>query len=140
MKATQAALLERVMQAPSGCWIWRQRVDRDGYGLVNLTLDGRRVTRGAHRLAFELFVGVIPSGYQVDHLCRRVRCVNPDHLQAVSPMVNAHRSSSFAAMGARRERCLYGHPLDGRRRGRGKRADRLDRYCRTCDRARRLVA
>lgn len=45
----------------------------------------------AHRLSYELFVGPIPDGYELDHLCRNRGCVNPAHLEAVTHRVNVLR-------------------------------------------------
>lgn len=124
MKNDRQALLERVHLAPSGCWIWKLKADPSGY--PSGKVEGR--TRLIHRVAFELFVGPIPAGLELDHLCHRILCVNPMHLDPVTQRVNALRSSSLAAMAARRERCLRGHPLDGRRKNHG----RTIRYCRVC--------
>lgn len=46
----------------------------------------------AHRVAYELTVGPIAGGLQIDHLCRAHPCVNPAHLDAVTPRENTRRS------------------------------------------------
>jgi transposase-like protein len=46
----------------------------------------------AHRVAHLLFVGPIPDGYQVDHLCSVTLCVLPAHLEAVPPEENVRRT------------------------------------------------
>lgn len=46
----------------------------------------------AHRWIYEQCVGPIPEGYEVDHTCRVGMCVNPDHLEAVTPDENARRT------------------------------------------------
>lgn len=60
----------------TGCWIWTQSVDKDGYGLICKEKKQRR----AHRMAYELFVGQIPKGILVCHICDTPSCVNPSHL------------------------------------------------------------
>lgn len=63
----------------SDCWLWG-RSTRDGYGRA--ALAGR--TYQAHRISYEAFVGPIPDGLEIDHLCCVTNCVNPEHLEAVS--------------------------------------------------------
>ena len=68
------------------CWIW-QLGRRGGYGEAKV--DGRQVR--AHRLYYERFVGTIPEGLQLDHLCRQRACVNPAHLEPVTGTENVRR-------------------------------------------------
>lgn len=58
----------------TGCWLWIKKLDKDGYGRYG----GKNTL--AHRVAFEKFVGEIPSGKCVLHKCDVRSCVNPDHL------------------------------------------------------------
>src|SRR5688500_15244750 len=57
----------------NGCWEWQGAISTAGYG----SYRGGYV----HRIMCERFNGPIPAGYQVDHLCRNTRCVNPAHLE-----------------------------------------------------------
>src|SRR5687768_15914191 len=60
-----------------GCWLWAGSTGRGGYG--QYFYDGRM--RKPHRIAYELLVGPIPEGLQLDHLCSVRTCVNPTHLE-----------------------------------------------------------
>ena len=94
---------------PNGCWIWQGSKDRLGYGRVGGSKSGEG--RGlAHRFAYEFVKGPIPEGLELDHLCRNPPCVNPDHLEAVSHLVNTLRG--IAGVMAARTHCLRGHPYD----------------------------
>jgi hypothetical protein len=97
----------------SGCWIWGGTIAQHGYGIVNGygfgTTDPKR--QYAHRVFYILYKGPVPEGMEIDHLCRVRCCVNPDHLEAVTPKVNRLRGESFAAKHARKTHCPYGHPL-----------------------------
>jgi len=68
------------------CWLWTGAVQNSGYAMVRV--PGRKM-RVAHRIAYQMCVGPIPDGSVIDHKCRVRHCVNPDHLQAVSPRENA---------------------------------------------------
>ena|SRR5579859_339545 len=73
------SLLKRFLPLVSvgdGCWEWIGFKRSNGYGAF--WLDGRSQT--AHRVSYELFVGAIPEGLTIDHLCRNHPCVRPDHL------------------------------------------------------------
>jgi hypothetical protein len=88
-----------------GCWEWSGTIDVQGYGVF--AVDSH--PRSAHRYSYELLVGPIPEGLQIDHLCRNRRCVNPDHLEAVTAKVNTLRSTAPSAVNAAKTHCTNGH-------------------------------
>jgi len=94
---------DRFVVEDSGCWVWMGRILESGYGQIGY--KGKQIP--AHRLAYLLFKGDIPEGMHIDHLCRNKACVNPDHLEAVTPSVNQQR------MGVHRRKsithCKHGH-------------------------------
>jgi hypothetical protein len=90
------------------CWLW-QGAQKDGYGLIRVA--GRM--RSAHRASYETFVGPIPPGLEIDHLCRNHACIYPAHLEPVTHGENVRRGSAPTADNARKTHCLRGHPLSG---------------------------
>lgn len=74
----------------TGCWIWEAVRDWKGYGQF---YDGTAM-RKAHRMAWFIFVSDIPEGMQIDHKCRVRHCVNPGHLELVTPKENIRRGNT----------------------------------------------
>lgn len=125
-------LAAKMLLTPSGCVEWTGTLHkRLGYGMA---YDGGR-RHLAHRLVWRAFVGEIPEGLVLDHLCRNSRCVSPMHLEPVTQAENIMRGESPFAVRARQTHCVRGHLLDpARARGRGTRA------CRECHRLRVAAA
>jgi len=70
---------------PDPCWVWTLSLNSYGYGQA--FWGGKNIA--AHIRSYREFVGEIPQGMQVDHLCHRRDCINPAHLRAASRAVNA---------------------------------------------------
>jgi hypothetical protein len=82
------------------CWLWTASTFTGGYGAFSW--NGR--TGGAHRYAYETWVGPIPEGHDVDHLCHVRRCVNPAHMQTVTKALN---QQNRAGANATNKSCGY---------------------------------
>jgi len=89
---------------PNACWLWQGSIYQNGYGAFSL--NGQN--RPAHRVSYLINVGPIADGGVIDHLCRVTRCVNPDHLEAVSNRTNMLRGIAPAARAHAAGTCLKG--------------------------------
>lgn len=106
------------------CWIWTGAKSAAGYGRI----EWNRRQQQAHRVAYELIVGPIPEGLELDHLCRNRACVRPDHLEPVTGRINLLRGNTYTAYYAHRTHCEHGHLLtEG-----NVYLWRGTRYCRMC--------
>ena len=126
----QERLEQKCIPEPnSGCWLWEASDNGEaGYGVMYY--EGR--LQAAHRVSYQIFKGDIPEGFQIDHLCKVRLCVNPDHLEAVTPAENNRRSPK-----PKPTHCPHGHEYT---------EDNILRYsighlrCRKCDRRRKLLS
>ena len=110
---------------PGFCWAWTGAINSRGYGCIGI--NGK--SQLSHRVAYELLVGAIPAGLQIDHLCRNKKCCNPSHLEPVTAKVNSSRTDQ-----AEKTHCVNGHPLTGANLIVRPYGDRglVKRNCRTC--------
>lgn len=115
------------------CWNWTA-YKLQGYGRFGIGgshKNGGRILY-AHRWAYEALVGPIPDGLTLDHLCRNRACVNPDHLEPVTPAENTRRGGMSL-----RTHCPQGHEYTPENTLRGKTTrGSITRVCRECNRLR----
>ena len=134
----KSMLEDRIERIPfSGCWLWLGPIAGNGHGIASVEAGKRK---GAHRVAFELYKGIVSGALNILHKCDVKSCVNPDHLYAGSQADNmtdaVERGQHFQST---RTECKFGHPYSGdnlymRPDGRG-------RECKICanDRARKYM-
>lgn len=107
---------DKIVVDRSGCWLWQGTIST-GYGHIKNPSGSNLV----HRIVYELLVGVIPAGLDIDHLCRVRHCCNPEHLEPVTRSINCQRIpvpriGQFYCgprHNKRRPFCEKGHPLSG---------------------------
>jgi Zinc-binding loop region of homing endonuclease len=82
-------------ESTQGCWVWTAAIDDRpgrGYPRINMRIDGKHRSLRAHRVMAQVFhpTPLTPED-EVDHLCYNTRCINPDHLDVVTKLVNLSR-------------------------------------------------
>jgi len=104
-----AVRFAEALQPPlsNGCILWGGTKSTTGYG--QMWWQGKTVS--AHRISVILSGREIPDGMHVDHLCRAPLCVNPAHLEVVTPRENNIRGETFARRNLAKTHCPKGHPL-----------------------------
>lgn len=135
---------------PDGCWEWAAAAGPLGYGKFMVHDEGgRKKIVSAHRFSYQLLVGPIPAGLQLDHLCRNPPCVRPSHLEPVTNRENTLRGARVpimrdtnpgAAFQKTKTHCPRGHEYTPDNTyiqpcgNRGRRKPSTSRVCRTCRR------
>lgn len=114
------------------CWLW-MACTYSGYGVF--WLNGHNVM--ANRWAFEQAGGVIGSGMHLDHLCRTRNCVNPKHLEPVTPGENVLRSPiTITSQNLQKTHCVNGHEFTSENTYIRRSGGRECRACRPAAKAR----
>lgn len=124
-------LARRVVVSNAGCWEWQGETNRSGHGRISW--KGTR--RSIYRVTYELAGGVVPDGYEMDHLCRNPRCCNPQHVEPVTHAENMRRGRQAFVLGGQchsgrhvlTEHNVYVNPSDGQRRCKDCRVERRAR-------------
>lgn len=117
------------------CWNWKGGKSKSGYG--NFWYNEKTIR--VHRFAYELLVGKIPKGLQIDHLCRNRACVNPTHLEVVTIKENINRGLTGLIRGTQqitKTHCPQGHEYNEGNIYHNKKGGRFCRVC-TIERARK---
>lgn len=116
-------LLKHIEIDKDGCWIWKGAKDKRGYGIVIINYK----QRSAHRVSYEVFKGIIKN--EIDHLCRKHSCINPDCLEDVT-----HQENMSRGIWPAKEFCPQGHSYSEENtmiRGNGA------KVCKVCNQLRR---
>ena len=109
------------------CWTWTGSLAR-GYG--RFFVDGKSLF--AHRFAYEHYVGPIPEGLELDHLCRNTACVNPAHLEPVTHAENIRRGDVALGIRSAKSHCKNGHEFTPENTVPRLRNGAVHRRCRKC--------
>lgn len=127
-KTAEERFIEKIeVDAATGCWNWTASLfARTGY--AQFRYSPQKNGRG-HCWAYEHYVGPVPPGLQLDHLCRNKRCVNPGHLEAVTAQENVLRSDNACGLNARKTHCKHGHEFTPENTHVNKAGSRMCREC-----------
>lgn len=134
----------KIRRTDAGCWEWTGSMAHGGYGSIGIgsRTDGSRRTTSTHRYAYELLVGPIPDGLDIDHLCRNRACCNPDHLEPVTRSENLRRGRSAEVrrqQAALITHCPHGHEYTPENTRLVTTKTGVARHCRACNRVRSLA-
>jgi HNH endonuclease len=138
----EARFKANIRKMPNGCWIWQGAPSEQGYGSFTIR---KGFHQRAHRWAYQMWVGPIPDGMTIDHLCHNAAagrgecaggptcihrlCQNPLHLEPVSNAENARRSpTSQGNVNRAKTVCKWGHEMTPE----NTMVTKTQRVCRAC--------
>lgn len=120
---------DKTQISATGCWEWTAQIGHHGYARYRFNDKTAR----AHRVAYQVLVGAVPTGLVLDHLCRVRHCVNPAHLEPVTNRENLRRGMGPGMKGLQ-SHCSKGHEMQGDNLM--VHSTRGTRFCRECHRER----
>lgn len=94
----QDRINENVLEDDNGCWRWQLGLDNWGYGMSRI--NGKQDK--AHRVSYRAFVGEIPAGKSVLHMCDVRDCVNPEHLYSGTAADNMRDAKERGRLNSKR--------------------------------------
>ena len=110
MKTIYDRMEGKIVPEPnSGCHIWMGKVTQSGYGAVRTGVKDNYYI--VHRALYEKYVGEIPDGFQIHHMCHERLCVNPNHLMVLSAADHTRLHGNFRHL-ALKTHCKRGHLYD----------------------------
>lgn len=101
--------LHSIPEPTSGCTLWTGALFPNGYGRVHTHRGSDR----AHRAAWFVAFGEIPTGLLVRHSCNNPVCINPTHLKLGTDADNAQDRERARRSRHFKPTCKRGHPLTG---------------------------
>lgn len=130
---TLDSLPERIrskIRVDCGHWMWTAAASGPAQRQYGAIKYGKRV-RKAHVVIWEMLVGPVPEGLDLDHLCEHKLCVNPNHLRPATRRENSIRGrnkdddASLLAYPC-------GHPRTAENTYRSRSKGFEHRWCRLC--------
>ncbi len=105
--------LERLMERRlivGECWVPKKGKHPTGYYSIGIRIgDNKYKNIRVHNLSYEAFVGPIPEGLELDHLCRNKGCFRPEHLEPVTHNENMKHDDKALGIRSAATHCKLGH-------------------------------